>query len=494
MEEFIIIGAGPAGLTAGYELTRRTSTKPIILEATDAIGGISQTIKYKGNRMDIGGHRFFSKSQRVENFWHEIMPASVDEVDNDDVMLKRNRISRILFMRKFYDYPITLSINTIRSLGFMRLMRIGYSYVYIKLFKIRNEETLEDFYINRFGKELYKTFFKDYTQKVWGVPCSKIPKDWGSQRVKGLSITGAIKDALSNTFSKKSKDAKTAETSLIRRFLYPKYGPGQLWEKVAERIEEEGGEIRLNSKVVGINYRGYNIESLEVQNTKTLKTTTINTSNVISTMPIRDLITAMGADVPADVRRVSGGLIYRDFMTVGLLLRDVKLKGRDGSPLKDNWIYIQEKDVMVGRLQIFNNWSPYMVADTSNIFIGMEYFVDEGDAMWTMSDTDFSQLAIGEMVKLGIIDKDDVLDSIVVRMPKAYPAYFGTYKDFPIVRNYINSFDNLWPCGRNGLHRYNNSDHSSLSAMTVVDNITSGITSKDNIWEVNTEKSYHEGK
>jgi len=496
MKKAIIIGAGPAGLTAAYELLKKTNIKPIVYEATDKIGGISQTVNYKGNRMDIGGHRFFSKSDKIMDFWKEILPLENEENNpekEDKVFLIRNRISRILFLKSFFDYPITLSKKTICNLGFVRLFKIGLSYLKVRVFPVKDEKSLEDFYINRFGKELYETFFKDYTHKVWGVPCSELPSDWGAQRVKGLSVTKALLQAIKPKKKETSLDQKDMETSLISMFMYPKFGPGQLWEELASLIEKGGGEIHLNSNVIASKIEDDKIVELKIENNGKEEEITLF-DYVFSTMPVRDLIGSMEGKVPKDARDAAKGLVYRDFMTVGLLLKDVLIKEKDGQPLKDNWIYIQEKDVMVGRLQMFNNWSPYMVKDKKNIFIGMEYFVDEGDESWTMKDESFIEMATKEMIHMGFINKEDVIDSVVVRIPKAYPAYLGTYKDFDTIIDFTNKIDNLFLVGRNGMHRYNNSDHSSLSSMRAVDNIVNDIKDKSNIWNVNVEKEYHEDK
>ncbi len=521
-EKAIIIGAGPAGLTAAYELLQRTDIKPIIFEATGDIGGISKTINYKGNRIDLGGHRFFSKSERVMKWWQDILPLqgapskddlilhkniplskdvnAPDPQKQDEVILIRSRLSRIFFLRKFFDYPISLNLKTLQNLGILRIFKIGWSYLTIRLFPIKQEKNLEDFFINRFGKELYLTFFKDYTEKVWRVPCSKIKPEWGAQRIKGLSITKAIIHALKNIFSKDvSIDQKKTETSLIEQFMYPKFGPGQLWEKVAELISEKGGEINLNQKVIGIETNKDKIISVTIRNDKTGNEFKMEGDYFFSCMPVKDLIKAMGEHVPEEVRKISEGLIYRDFVTVGLLLKKMKIKNETkfktlNNIIPDNWIYIQERDVKVGRLQIFNNWSPYMVKDDNNVWIGLEYFCSEGDELWSMADKDFAEFAIDEFCKIDLIEKEDILDSVVIRMPKTYPAYFGTYNRFNVIREFTDKFENLFLIGRNGMHRYNNQDHSMLTAMTAVENIINNIETKDNIWEVNTEKDYHEEK
>jgi len=555
----VIIGAGPAGLTAALEFLRRSDIRPIVLEASDEIGGISRTIRYKGNRMDIGGHRFFSKSDRVMQWWIDLMPpedttaeisyqgkkrvlavpahlqeepplrglgplmheaetedfdteeeVSPDEVvavviapppeNKDLVMLVRPRKSRIYFLRSFFDYPISLSAQTIRQLGPWRMFKIGIGYIRAKLFPRKQENTLEDFLINRFGTELYLTFFKSYTEKVWGVPCDHISAAWGAQRIKGLSLRTAITHFLKKTFSrKKSSDIaqKEMETSLIEKFLYPKYGPGQLWEHVADLVTEKGGSVEMGWRVNKLHIENNRISTVEAIN-QSGETRRIEADYVFSTMPIRELINSLDAGldtpVPSDIRAISDGLIYRDFLTVGLLVNKLSVTEPDGSPLKDTWIYIQEPDVQVGRLQIFNNWSPYLVADPSKVWIGLEYFCYDTDELWCMPDEEIKKFAIAEVEKIGILKSSDVLDAHVVRVPKTYPAYFGTYDRFDEIIRYMDRFENLFLVGRNGMHKYNNQDHSMLTAMTAVDNIIAGNMDKSCLWEINTEQEYHEEK
>lgn len=509
-ETAIIIGAGPAGLTAAYELLQKTAIKPIVFEMSDMMGGIARTVNYKGNRIDIGGHRFFSKSDRVMKWWNNILPLQgtpskedlidADPEKTDKVMLTRNRLSRIFFLRKFFDYPVKLNLNTIFNLGIVRIIKIGLSYVNIRLFPVKEEKSLEDFFINRFGRELYKTFFKDYTEKVWGVPCTHIKPEWGAQRIKGLSITKTIIHAIKTIISKdRSIPQKGIETSLIEQFMYPKFGPGQIWEEVARIIQEKGGKIHVCHKVEGLQFSGNKIIAVRVKDLRTNEVKTINGDYFFSTMPVKELILGMENEIPSKVREVAKGLVYRDFITVGLLLKKLKVKNETNiqttnNIVPDNWIYIQERDVKVGRLQIFNNWSPYMVKDPSTVWIGLEYFCNEGDDLWEKSDEELKKLAAYELVKIAIIEENDVLDSTVIRMPKTYPAYFGTYDKFYIIREFVDRFENLFLVGRNGMHRYNNQDHSMLAAMISVENIINEIKTKDNIWEINTEMEYHEEK
>ena len=495
----VIIGAGPAGLTAALEMLRHTGVKPVILEASREIGGLSRTVLYHGNCMDIGGHRFFSKSDRVMEWWQNVMPvvevADGNNGERSDVMLVRSRRSRIYFLRRFFDYPIQLTAKTLRSMGLWLTLRSGISYILAAIGPKRTEKSLEDFLINRFGRTLYLAFFKSYTEKVWGVPCDQIGAEWGAQRIKGLSLRGVIAHFLKKTFGKTSGDVaqKHTETSLIEKFLYPKFGPGQLWEKVAEYIWDLGGEIHFGVTVNRLEVSGNRVVAVEGVN-DALETVRYECDLALSTMPVKDLIRSMAAPVPEEVREVSEGLVYRDFITVGLLVNRLAVSEEDGTPLKDNWIYIQEPDVTVGRLQIFNNWSPALVADPQKVWIGMEYFCNEGDVLWRLSDEEMSTLAAKEVAKIGIIASGAVEDSRVVRVPKAYPAYFGTYDRFDLIRKYIDAFENLFLIGRNGMHRYNNQDHSMLTAMTAVEDIASGRTDKSNIWAINTETEYHEEK
>ncbi|MBS1821414.1 MAG: NAD(P)/FAD-dependent oxidoreductase [Acidobacteria bacterium] len=552
----IVIGAGPAGLTAALELLRRTDIRPIVLEASDEIGGISRTIRYKGNRMDIGGHRFFSKSDRVMQWWIDLMPpvADADTVisyqgkqrvvqvpvdqpeepplrgmgplehhahqpaadeenaphahtetvvahepaDPDLVMLIRPRKSRIYYLRKFFDYPITLTTTTLGNLGAVRTLKVGFSYAVSRVMQIKPEKSLEDFLINRFGRQLYLTFFKSYTEKVWGTPCEEISAEWGAQRIKGLSLTTAVKHFLRKAFTGGGKakgdlSQKGTDTSLIERFMYPKFGPGQLWEHVASQVVAQGGEIRMKWRVDSIHCEGDRVVSIEAVN-EAGQRETLAGDYFFSTMPMRDLVRAIDAPVPANVREVSEGLQYRDFITVGLLVDKLKVQEPDGGLLKDTWIYVQEPDVLLGRLQIFNNWSPYLVADPSKVWIGLEYFCYETDDLWKMADDGLKKFAIAEVAKIGILNAEDVSDAHVVRVPKTYPAYFGTYSRFDELKSFTDKFENLFLVGRNGMHKYNNQDHSMLTAMSVVDGLAAGKVDKASLWEINTEQEYHEEK
>lgn len=511
----IVIGAGPAGLCAAYTLLTETDILPVIIEESDFIGGISRTIEYNGNRMDIGGHRFFSKSDEVNEFWQKFMPIqgapSKDDIilgtsnkklaengpdpeKEDNVMLVRNRVSRIFYLKKFFDYPISLKFQTFKNMGFSRTVRAGFGYIHSAMFK-KEEKSLKDLYVNRFGKPLYEMFFEDYTEKVWGRNPDSIDPSWGDQRVKGLSLRSAIAAAITKPFK---KNKNNVETSLIEQYVYPKKGPGELWEAVADEILRLGGKIIKNCTVKTIETDGKRIISLGIE--KDGRAESVEADYYFSSMPIKDLVDGMGDVVPTDIHDIATDLPYRDFITVGLLVNKLKIKNETkiktvGNIVPDCWIYIQERDVKIGRLQIFNNWSPYMVKDFENtVWIGLEYFCNEGDEMWNMEDNAFIDFAADELSKIGIIDKEDVLDSVRARVKKAYPAYFGTYSEFDKVRNYLDGIENLYCIGRNGQHRYNNMDHSMMTAFEAVRSLKRGETSRDAIWNVNTEKEYHEEK
>lgn len=516
MQKVIIIGAGPAGITAAYELLKNNKNEydVTILEESNEIGGISRTVKYNENRMDIGGHRFFSKDEKIMNLWKEIMPLqgenSFDDEKlqikkpleiggpspekEDEVMLIRNRVSRIYYLKKFFDYPISMKIETFKNMGLARTIKAGFSYLKSVFIK-RKENSLEDFYINRFGKVLYSMFFEKYTKKLWGRHPREISADWGAQRVKGLSITAVIKDMFAKLFKKKNN--KNAEVSLIEQFWYPKYGPGQLWETLANKTQSLGAKI----------LKGYNVTNINIQQGK-IKSVTCNVEKgqetleadiFISSMPLKDLILGMNDD-NKNIKQIAKGLPYRDFITVGVYLNQLKLKNKTkiktlGNIIPDNWIYVQEPNVKIGRIQIFNNWSPYLVKDAQNkVWIGLEYFCNENDEYWNMDEKQFTDFAISELEKMNIIDKKDVLDTHVEKVKKAYPAYFDTYSQIDKIIEYLNKFENLYCIGRNGQHRYNNMDHSMLTAIEAVGNIRNNIKDKSNIWNVNAQKEYHERK
>lgn len=515
MKRIVIIGAGPAGLTAGYELLKKSKEYEIvILEESNAIGGISRTVKYNGNRMDIGGHRFFSKDERVCKWWEEMMPTQgapafddkilgkekplaaggPDPEKEDRVMLVRQRVSRIYYLKKFFDYPISMKIQTFKNMGFIRTIKAGFSYIKSVIIK-KPENSLENFYINRFGKVLYSMFFEGYTEKLWGRHPREISADWGAQRVKGLSIVAVLKDMFGKLIPNKNRKV---ETSLIEEYFYPKLGPGQLWETVADEIEKLGGNIMMESGVKRINTENGKIVSIEYENQGI--THKMEGDIFISSMPVKDLVEGMN-DVPKKEAEIAKGLPYRDFVTVGLLVNKLNLKNETdiktlGNIVPDCWIYVQDVGVKLGRIQIFNNWSPYMVNDPENtVWIGLEYFTNEGDQFWNMNNDKCIDFAINELITMGIIsDKSDVLDSHRERVKKAYPAYFDTYDEIDVLIEYLNTFDNLYCIGRNGQHRYNNMDHSMVTSFETVKNILNNSKSKDNIWNVNTDKEYHEEK
>ena len=517
MKKVIIIGAGPAGITAGYELLRQSKDYEVeILEEAQVVGGISRTVAHNGNRMDIGGHRFFSKDERVTKWWDRLMPmqgapayddkklgrekslaaGGPDPERDDRVMLLRQRVSRIYYKKKFFDYPVKMNANTIKNMGFGTTMLAGFSYLGSTIIK-KPEDSLENFYINRFGRKLYSMFFEGYTEKLWGRHPREISADWGAQRVKGLSILAILKDILGKAIPGNKK--RKVETSLIEEFSYPKFGPGQLWETAAEEYQRMGGKLTMGAKVVALAAEGGKLRSVTYE-TADGERVTREADLVISSMPLKDLVTALG-DAPADVQRIADGLPYRDFVTVGLLVDRLNLKNETaiktlGSLVPDCWIYVQDTGVKLGRIQIFNNWSPYMVKDPDNsVWIGLEYFCTEGDSFWCGSDEDWRARGVRELVAMGVLDEGQpVRDFHVEKVKKAYPAYFDTYAEIDRLVDYLNSYENLYCVGRNGQHRYNNMDHSMATSFEAVKNILSGTADKSNIWSVNTEQEYHEEK
>jgi len=512
MKKIIVIGGGPAGLTAALELSKDKQNEVVVLEQSSVLGGISQTVRHNGNRMDIGGHRFFSKDERIMNWWSSVLPlqgspsyddkvlgrecalseGGPDPEKEDLVMLTRHRVSRIYYKNHFFDYPISLKWSTIKNMGFFTTIRAGFSYLWSAVFK-KKEINLENFYINRFGKVLYSMFFEGYTTKLWGRSPKEISADWGAQRVKGLSIRAMLKDIFGKIFKKKNRKV---ETSLIEEFWYPKYGPGQLWERVGDLFTENGGKIIYGCSVRKILSENGKITAVVAE--KDGQSLSIEADEFISSMPIKDLIGGM--NVPEDVKRVAYGLPYRDFVTVGLKVDKLKIKNQTdiktlNDIVPDCWIYVQDTGVKLGRIQIFNNWSPYMVSEPEKyVWLGLEYFCAEGDEFWNLSEEETVTLAVDELKKIGVLaDDSKVFDSHRERVKKAYPAYFDTYAEFDVVKNCLNGFENLYCVGRNGQHRYNNMDHSMLTAILAADAINSG-KGKEDIWNVNTEKSYHETK
>ncbi len=507
-KKVIIIGAGPAGLTAGYELLKQSKNyEVIILEESQKIGGISKTVNYKDNIIDIGGHRFFSKDEKVMEFWKNILPIQgkpsyddkklgrkkelnpngPDPEKEDRVLLLRNRVIRIYYHKKFFDYPISLKLQTFKNLGLRQTAISGFSY--FKTLILKKEETsLENFYINRFGKKLYSMFFEKYTEKVWGKHPSKISADWGAQRVKGLSFTNVVKDMSKEIFNNSS----------VQNFVYPKYGPGQLWEAVANEFEKLGGTIKKGYKVIEIENKSNKISSVtcEVKGKKEK----IKGDIFISSMPLKDLVMDFKTRASEKYYKIAKGLPYRAFVTVGLLVNKLNLKNETNIKTLNNivpdcWIYVQEPNVKLGRIQIFNNWSPYMVKNPDNtVWIGLEYFCDEGDSFWNMSDKECIEFATKELISMGIIGEESVLDSHREKVKKAYPAYFDTYDKIDDLIKYLNKYENLYCVGRNGQHRYNNMDHSMITSFETVKNILNEVKDKSNIWNVNTEKEYNEEK
>lgn len=539
-QSVVIIGGGPAGLTAAWELTKDGGAERYdvtVLEATKEFGGISRTVKHNGNRMDIGGHRFFSKDDRIMRWWknilplqgapsyddkklgrhHDLEPGGPDPEQTDKVMLKRHRVSRIFWNHHFLDYPISLTPGLLKALGFKLTMEVGFSYLYSMVHKLP-EDNLENFYINRFGRKLYSMFFEGYTAKVWGRPPKEISADWGAQRVKGLDVVAVLKNAFLKLMPKK-RDNSQVETSLIEEFWYPKLGPGQLWETVEQQCVDQGATVITDAKVTEIVREHGTISAVRYVDAKG-KSTELKADEFISSMPLKDLLNAMDAApvddraaksgkagaakaVPKDMVTVANGLPYRDFITIGLLVKRLRITNTTDIPtlgnppiVPDCWIYVQDPGYKVGRVQLFNNWSPYLVKDVDNtVWVGLEYFCQEGDEFWTMNDEEATAFAIKELTRMRLINgPQDVLDSHRELVKKAYPAYFDTYDRMPELAEYLDSFGNLYCVGRNGQHRYNNQDHSMASAIEAVGNIKDGKTSKRNVWSVNTEQSYHEKK
>ena len=509
----LIIGAGPAGLTAAYELlSKDKDAEVVVFEESNYFGGISKTVNYKGNRMDMGGHRFFSKDPDVNKWWESMLPmqgapskddlilqrsiALTDGGPNpesvDEVMLSRRRVSRIFFDSKFYDYPISLKPQTFINMGFFNTIKVGFSYLGAMVHKLP-EDNLENFYINRFGRKLYSMFFEYYTENLWGRHPREIDASWGAQRVKGLSIIAILKDVFGKIFKKKNRKV---ETSLIEEFKYPKLGPGELWEVTADKIVKMGGTIITEACVKNVIKEGNIVTGVKYEKDGEIQE--MKGDYIISSMPLKDLIVGMN-DVPDDVKRVAQGLPYRDYMTLGVLVNKLRIKNETklttvGNIVPDCWVYVQDRNVKLGRFQIYNNWSPYMVKDLENtVWVGLEYFVFEGDDFWNMTEEKFASVGIEDMIKIGIIEsKDEVLDYHMEKVKKAYPAYFDTYDEIDKIVDYVNSIDNLYCVGRNGQHRYNNIDHSMVTSFKTVNNILTGRKDKSNIWNVNTEKEYHE--
>ena len=500
----LIIGAGPAGLTTAFELLQKTDVKPILLEKSDTVGGMCISKNYKGNLVDIGGHRYFTKFNRIKEWWLQFLPlqtqpskddiilerdlklplsAAHDPEKEDDVMLKRYKLCRIYYLRKFFDYPVSINFNTIFGLGLWRMTKIFLSYVKAKAFKIKPEKTAEDFLINTFGRELYQTFFKDYTEKLWGIECKEISAEWGRERIRGIYFWETVISLIKNIFIHKPKPEDP--------FLYPKLGPGQLWDKVAERVTAAGGEIIYNTEVIDMENTADKITSVTVRHADGT-TEKLTADYIISSLPVQTLF-HMLKGVPADTMKVADGLMYRNFRTAAILLDKLKIKNTSkiktvNGILPDTWTYIQESDVLMGRMQTYNNWSPYLPKDSNKVWIGFEYFGGDNDKIWTMPDKEFEELAVKEGCKVGIIDEKDVIDVTSAKLEKAYPAYFGTYNQFHVLREFTDKIGNLYLVGRCGMHKYINIDHVVLSGIAAADNIAQNMPTKDNIWNIDLTK------
>ncbi len=465
----VIIGAGPAGLTAAYALSK-VGGESLILEKEQTIGGLAKTLNYKGFYFDIGGHRFFTKVERVEKIWKDVLGED---------LLRRHRLSRIYYNKRFFYYPLR-PFNTLLGLGIGNSFLILFSYLAARLFPSREERDFEQWVSNRFGKRLYRTFFKTYTEKVWGIPCKEISADWAAQRVKGLSFMAALKNAFLKDHPLPKNKKKVIKT-LIEEFDYPKYGPGMMWRAMAEIIQKNGSQIGLEKEVVGIRWSENKVEALEVKQDGQIET--ISGLHFICSLPLRETIQKFKPSVPKEVLEASNTLKYRDFLTVILMIKKSEL-------FPDTWIYIHDPGVKVGRIQNFKNWSPFMVPDPKKTCLGLEYFCFEGDELWNLSDDQLIKLGTREVSLLGLANSEEVEDGTVIRMPKAYPVYDLTYKKaLDQICSFLRRFDNFQLVGRNGMHKYNNQDHSMLTALLAVENI---LGAHHDLWAVNVEKDYHE--
>jgi protoporphyrinogen oxidase len=463
----VVIGAGPAGLTAAYELTK-AGEDVTVLEGSDVVGGISQTVERDGWRFDIGGHRFFTKVPEVEALWHEILPA--------EEFLMRPRMSRIFYDGKLFDYPLK-AMNALRGLGVLEAVRCMLSYAWVKVRPPKDQTTFEGWVAARFGWRLYRIFFKTYTEKVWGMPATSLQADWAAQRIKNMSLMTAVVRAILPGGNKKDV------ASLIEEFQYPKFGPGLMWERCKEKVEAGGGKVRMHTWVTAVHHEGG--RAVAVTAASEGGETRYDAAHVVSSMPLSGLIRAMDPPVPAEVRAAADGLRYRDFLTVALVVPE-------SFSFPDNWIYIHSPGVRVGRIQNFGSWSPYLVKD-GRTCLGLEYFVNEGDEVWNATDDELIAMAEAEIAELGLVPAGTAEAGYVVRMPKAYPVYDADYKGFvDTLRSWLDAHaPNVHPVGRNGMHKYNNQDHSMLTAQLSVKNIL-GAQPPHDIWQVNVEDDYHE--
>lgn len=465
-KQILIIGAGPAGLTAAYELSRHGHVGTIV-EADSVVGGIARTVEREGYRFDIGGHRFFTKVKQIEQLWDEMLK---------EPMLDRPRMSRIYYGGKFYDYPLKAT-NALKNMGIINATACMMSYAKSKFFPIRPAKNYEEWVTNQFGSRLFNMFFKSYTEKVWGIPCNQIGADWAAQRIKGLSLGEAIRNAI---FGQK-KGGKVV-TTLIDQFKYPKYGPGQLWETCTATLQERGWSVRMNTRCIASRIENNQVQSITVQN-RDGASEELGASAVFSSMPLRNLLLGMDPKPPAEVIAAAEALKYRDFLTVALVLDSA-------DPFPDNWIYIHEPAVRMGRIQNFKSWSPFMVPDQSTACLGLEYFVNEGDDLWSMKDEDLVKLAYSELEKVGLAN-GKLIKGFVVRMPKAYPVYDTGYQErLGVIRDWLMGIENLYCIGRNGQHRYNNQDHSMATALIAARNMSLG--EERDPWAVNEDAEYHE--
>jgi protoporphyrinogen oxidase len=461
-----IIGAGPAGLTAAYELSG--DGRPVeVFEATDVVGGISQTVERDGWRFDIGGHRFFTKVPEVEALWHELL--------SDDDFLRRPRMSRIFFQGKLFDYPLK-PVNALANLGVVEALRCVSSYAWVRVRPPADQSTFEGWVAARFGWRLYRMFFKTYTEKVWGVSATEIQADWAAQRIKNLSLVSAVRNAIRPGHGEHV-------TSLIEEFQYPKLGPGMMWERARDVVQDQGVKVHMEAPVVRVEHADGRVRALVTGQPGDETRTPVD--HVISSMPLGELVTALDPPAPQPVQDAARGLHHRDFLTVALIVPE-------DQAFPDNWIYIHDPGVQVGRIQNFGSWSPYLVQDGKTC-LGLEYFVNEGDELWTAPDDELIRLAGRELARLGLVDEDVVTGGYVVRMPKAYPVYDETYQaNVAVIRTWLDEhLPTVHPVGRNGMHRYNNADHSMMTALLAARNIM-GATPAHDVWSVNVEEEYHE--